>query len=88
MKEKLQTIQKNIETIFKSDKFEIIEILNEYLSYNLSSELKDLIHLNIEISNDLEINDFKFHSILTLQQIMIEISDLSLYEIQKELSKK
>lgn len=71
------------------NKTEIVEIINS-LNEHKTSEFfkKNIINLNLELKDNLELEDFRFHSLLTIQQTMIEVSGLSLFEIQNRLRKK
>lgn len=85
--EKLRKLKEKINFVIKSnDKTEILEQVNSLKDYKPSEFfVKEIIGLNNELFEQMEIEDFRFHSLLTIQQAMIEISGLGLQEIHLKL---
>lgn len=88
MKE-LEELKDKMNLVIKStDKNEISEIIASLKKEKISDFFsKNIIDLNLYLKDSFELIDFRFHSLLTIHQTMIEISGLSLIEIQNKLSK-
>lgn len=89
MKEILKELKEKINLVIKLDnKPDILDVIKSLNEYNLSKIFSDnILKVNIELYDDFNIDDFKFHSLLTIQQAMTEITGLGLVDIHLELRK-
>ncbi len=82
LKEQKELLQKVIKS---DDKDEIYSIIDSIKKYNTSKPFITIVQINLDCKDSLSIEDFRLHSLLTIQQLMIESTGLGLLEIQKRL---
>lgn len=89
-KEILFELKEKSEKIRNSkSKYEILKEIESLKNYPMSVFFRnELLSLNLELFDKMKLDDFKFHSLLTVSQTMVEITGLSVLEIHRMIISK
>jgi len=89
MKELFELKEKINNIIKTEDKSEIKNEIESLKNYKVSNIFKEnIIDTNLSYFNEYDLDNFRFHSLLTIQQTMTEVSGLGLKDIQEVLKNK
>ena len=89
MKELFELKEKINSVIKTEDKSEVRNKIESLKNYKVSDFFKEnIVEVNLSLFDDFDLENFRFHSLMTIQQAMIEVSGLGLKEIQEVLKNK